>query len=87
MNVLLVEDDPAIARGLQVNLELEGFRVLWAESLSAAHKFHSAEKLDLVVLDLGLPDGRSLSLGGSDLVISSLVCWLDPSLPTLSKNL
>ncbi len=57
MNVLLVEDDPAIARGLQVNLELEGFHVLWADSLRVAHQMNSKENLSLVILDLGLPDG------------------------------
>jgi two-component system OmpR family response regulator len=57
MNVLMVEDDPAIARGLQVNLELEGFRVFWAADLRKAHLFNAKEELDLVILDLGLPDG------------------------------
>ncbi len=58
IQILLVEDDPALARGIQVNLELEGYKYLRADSLKAALAFNEKEKIDLVVLDLGLPDGH-----------------------------
>lgn len=57
MNVLLVEDDPALARGLQVNLEVEGYKVYWASTLRDAFEIEKKEKLSLVILDLGLTDG------------------------------
>ncbi len=58
MNILLVEDDPAIARSLQVNLELEGYQTFWASTLKSAHQINEKEKLGLVILDLGLTDGN-----------------------------
>ena len=57
MNVLLVEDDPVLARGLQVNLETAGYKVFWADSLKAAFDTNKKEQLSLVILDLGLGDG------------------------------
>lgn len=57
MNILLIEDDPGLARGLQVNLELEGYKVTHASTLAMAHKFFAAAEGDLVILDLNLPDG------------------------------
>ena len=61
MNILLVEDDPAIARGLQVSLGSEGYNILWANSLKSAFEINSSEKLALVILDLGLSDGSGFS--------------------------
>jgi two-component system OmpR family response regulator len=57
MNVLLVEDDPVLGRGLQVNLELDGYKVFWASSLKEAEQLNRQEKIALVILDIGLPDG------------------------------
>jgi DNA-binding response OmpR family regulator len=59
--ILFVEDDPVLGRGLSVNLELEGYVVTWARDLRTARRADEAEKFDLVVLDLGLPDGNGLS--------------------------
>ena len=60
MNILLVEDDPGIGRGLSISLEAEGFQVTWAKDLySASEKF--SEDHRLVILDLNLPDGNGLS--------------------------
>lgn len=57
MNILLVEDDPVLARGLQINLESEKYQVSWANSLKTAFEKNKTEKIDLVILDLGLTDG------------------------------
>lgn len=57
MLILLVEDDPVIGRGLSVSLELEKYQVHWARDLRSAFKANEELKLDLVILDLGLPDG------------------------------
>ncbi len=54
--ILIIEDDPAIVRGLRETLAAEHFSVLSAstaqEGLDRAHK----EAVDLIVLDLRLPD-------------------------------
>ncbi len=54
-NILLVEDEPHIARGLIFNLEEEGFKVTHAENGEAALQFFDEHSFGLVVLDLALP--------------------------------
>lgn len=53
--ILIVEDEPAVARGLQYGLEQEGFSVSWADKGQEALTL--ARKLDphVVLLDLRLP--------------------------------
>jgi DNA-binding response OmpR family regulator len=57
MNVLLVEDDDAIAEPLVKGLERQGY-VVHREStgLGAVAAFHSHPSVDIILLDLGLPD-------------------------------
>lgn len=57
IQILLVEDDPVLGRGLVVNLELEKYQVQWVKDLKSAYETNEKSKLDLVILDLGLPDG------------------------------
>jgi DNA-binding response OmpR family regulator len=58
--ILLIEDDPVLGRGLSVHLESEGYTVDWVESISASEG-HMADRLyELIILDLGLPDGNGL---------------------------
>ena len=59
MRVLLLEDDRELRRTLRDALAVEGYEVLTAASLADAQALlaHAREPLDLVVLDLGLPDG------------------------------
>lgn len=56
MNVLLVEDDAALADGLSHALAQAGFRVATAASAGAADRLLLNQQYDLVILDLGLPD-------------------------------
>ena len=60
--LLLVEDDPVLGRGLSVNLEAEGYKVHWARDLSAAVQMQSGLQPNLMILDLNLPDGNGMSL-------------------------
>lgn len=56
MNILLVEDDQALAKGLQQALSHEHFVVNWvSKGKDALHVIHS-DLPDLVILDIGLPD-------------------------------
>jgi two-component system OmpR family response regulator len=59
--ILLVEDDPILGRGLHVSLEVEGHHVHWARDLKTGSQISRVQKLDLVVLDLGLPDGSGIT--------------------------
>lgn len=56
MHLLLVEDDPALARGLQQALHNEGFAVNHVLTGMHAIQVIKTETPDIVILDLGLPD-------------------------------
>jgi len=53
--ILVVEDDPAILRGLKDNLEFESYEVLTAEDGERGYAALKEKKPDLVILDLMLP--------------------------------
>lgn len=60
-SILLVEDDPVLGKSVSVSLETEGYKVHWAQNLRAAGELEESETLDIVILDLNLPDGNGLS--------------------------
>ena len=53
--ILLVEDDPHLAKGLQFNLEREGYEVFLVDNGSSALDQLREKDFDLIVLDLMLP--------------------------------
>jgi len=57
MRLLLVEDDRMIGDSLRAALRLEGYAVDWVRDVAAAHGTLASERFDLVLLDLGLPEG------------------------------
>ena len=59
--ILLVEDDADLGMTLELTLGAEGHFVTWCRSLRAAMTA-ARERHDVVVLDLGLPDGDGLRL-------------------------
>jgi two-component system KDP operon response regulator KdpE len=61
IEILLVEDEREIRRLVRAALEKEGMRVREAESVVEALKEAAAATPDLVILDLGLPDGDGLT--------------------------
>lgn len=56
-SIVLVEDEPQIRRFVRGALESEGCQVFEAESMKKGLVEAGTRKPDLVVLDLGLPDG------------------------------
>lgn len=60
MRVLIIEDDPGIADGLTATLKRNGYAVDTATTLSQAAAAIAVESFDLILLDLGLPDGDGL---------------------------
>src|SRR5437879_6458978 len=54
--VLVVDDEPPIRRFLRASLGAVGHRVVTADDAAGALATMAAEKPDLVILDLGLPD-------------------------------
>ena len=60
--ILVIEDDPAMTAGLKDNLEIEGYRLLTANSVRHGREAALHGKPDLVLLDVMLPDGDGVSL-------------------------
>jgi len=53
--ILICDDDPAILRVLEVNLEVEGYDVLLAHHGQEAYEVAVAEHPDLIILDIMMP--------------------------------
>ncbi len=60
--VLVVEDEPAIRNVLAVLLEAEGYRVIAADTALRAEIESRSHKPDLLLIDLGLPDGDGIAI-------------------------
>lgn len=62
LKILVVEDDREIRAMMQSSLSVEGFDVQTAVSLSEARALLQHARPDVIVLDLGLPDGDGVEL-------------------------
>jgi DNA-binding response OmpR family regulator len=60
VRILLVEDSERVAQTVQSALKSHGHAVTVAGGVAAAEACFSAERVDLVILDIGLPDGSGL---------------------------
>jgi DNA-binding response OmpR family regulator len=74
--ILVIEDDPSILRGLQLNLSMEGYTVRSSMDGQQGLEMARSEAPDLVVVDVMLP-----SLGGLEIVRE--IRKDDPDLPVL----
>ena len=61
-SVLIVEDEPAIAELISVNLRHNGFRPLWAMDSATAQTELDAVLPDVILLDWMLPGESGLAL-------------------------
>jgi DNA-binding response OmpR family regulator len=52
-----VEDDSSLGKTLQERLERNSYQVTWAQTLSQARQKVRDDNFDLIILDVGLPDG------------------------------
>ena len=78
--VLVIEDEKQIRRFVRTTLEAEGCRVFEAETLAGGLLESGKQKPDLVVLDLGLPDGNGIDF------IRHLRAWSDVPVLVLSAR-
>ena len=62
--VLIIEDEPDIRKTIDYNLSKESFKVVQAQSIAEGEKAltANANKIDVIILDLMLPDGSGLTL-------------------------
>lgn len=62
MRVLVVEDNPKMARGIQSGLQDSGFSVEVCHTGSDGEEFAASQPFDVIVLDLMLPDRDGLEV-------------------------
>lgn len=62
MKILLIEDNEAIILGLEYLLEQEGYSCQVARRRREAERIVQGEQPDLMLLDIGLPDGDGYQL-------------------------
>jgi two-component system KDP operon response regulator KdpE len=78
--ILVVEDEDEIRRFVSLSLEREGFDVYQADGVQRGLIEAGTRRPDLVVLDLGLPDGDGVDL------IRQLRAWSDVPVIILSAR-
>jgi len=78
--VIVVEDEPKIRRFIKMSLETEGYGVFEAETLQRGLIEVGTRHPDMVVLDLGLPDGDGVDF------IRDLRTWSDIPIIVLSAR-
>ncbi|MFD2672632.1 response regulator transcription factor [Marinicrinis sediminis] len=60
--ILIVEDDTTIAMGIEYALQQEGFAVQVCHRAQQALEQMNQNRYDLIILDVGLPDGNGFDL-------------------------
>lgn len=62
MYILLVEDNVNIAKGLIYSLEQKEYKVIHTENVKKTIDILQKQDIDLIILDISLPDGNGFSL-------------------------
>lgn len=62
MRILLVEDDRRVVETIRDGLDPNAFAIGWAAGVGQALRCLASRTYDIMVLDLGLPDGNGLSI-------------------------
>lgn len=60
--VLIVDDEPQMRRFLRASLGAQGYRLLEAGTAEEAIRLATSHNPDIILLDLGLPDGDGIDL-------------------------
>jgi two-component system catabolic regulation response regulator CreB len=60
--ILIVEDEPAISETIQYALETDGFETHCLSAGTPVHSFLDENSMDLIILDIGLPDISGVEL-------------------------
>lgn len=62
-NILLLEDDENLNKGITITLQKAGYEVTSAFMMSEAEAYLEKEKFSLIISDITLPDGSGLEFG------------------------
>lgn len=60
--ILVIEDEPAIADNITYALKTEGFEYIWCTTGAEGLESHASNQVDLIILDVGLPDTNGFEL-------------------------
>ncbi|AZV55194.1 response regulator transcription factor [Clostridium sp. AWRP] len=63
-SILLVEDDKSLNRGISFKLNKEGYKVFSSRTIEEAKIILEENSVDLMILDVGLPDGNGFDFCG-----------------------
>ncbi|WP_323012244.1 two-component system response regulator KdpE [Castellaniella sp.] len=80
LTALIVEDEPLIRRFVRTSLEVESWQVFEADTLKRGLIEAGTRRPDLIILDLGLPDGDGLNY------LNDLRAWSTTSVIVLSAR-
>ena len=61
MQILLVEDNETLAKGLIYSLEQNKYNVIHKMNVKETSNYLENNKPDLIILDVSLPDGNGFS--------------------------
>ncbi|MCY6484192.1 response regulator transcription factor [Clostridium aestuarii] len=59
-NILIVEDDEGLSRGMSFTFDKSGYNVYSALNLKSANELFKKVNIDMIILDLNLPDGNGI---------------------------
>lgn len=62
LNFVLIEDENLFAKSVKRRLEREGHQAIIADNISDGKKLLRQESIDVLLLDVRLPDGNGLDL-------------------------
>ena len=83
LKILIVEDDKIIGDGIQQGLSLQGYATDWVEDKESGETALKRGNYDMLVLDIGLPDGSGVDLlaslrrKGNDMPVLILTAYDD----------
>ena len=60
--ILIIEDDDNLSRGIAVALQKDGYNAGTTNSITGARRLLQEKETDLIILDIGLPDGDGIEL-------------------------
>lgn len=63
-NILLLEDDESLNRGISLKLQKEGYQVFSAFGVTEAKQIFCSQKIDLIISDITMKDGNGLEFAG-----------------------
>ncbi len=62
MQILLIEDNPSIIKGLEYSFNINNYTLIAKTNIHDAKEYIKNNAIDLIILDITLPDGNGLNL-------------------------